>query len=31
MLQSVINYTNDAGRYPSDHYPVQAILRLKDE
>jgi|ETNmetMinimDraft_22_1059887.scaffolds.fasta_scaffold00144_12 endonuclease/exonuclease/phosphatase family metal-dependent hydrolase len=30
-LQSVINYTNDAGRYPSDHYPVQAILRLKNE
>lgn len=29
-LQSVINYTHDAGRYPSDHYPVQAILRLKN-
>lgn len=28
-LQSVINYTNEDGRYPSDHYPVQAILRLK--
>ncbi|HIG27034.1 MAG TPA: endonuclease/exonuclease/phosphatase family protein [Verrucomicrobiales bacterium] len=28
-LQSVINYTNEKGRYPSDHYPVQAILRLK--
>lgn len=28
-LQSVINYTNEEGRYPSDHYPVQAILRLK--
>lgn len=27
-LQSVINYTNENGRYPSDHYPVQAILRL---
>jgi endonuclease/exonuclease/phosphatase family metal-dependent hydrolase len=29
-LQSIINYTNDDGRYPSDHYPVQAILRLKN-
>ncbi len=28
-LQSVINHSNDSGRYPSDHYPVQAILRLK--
>ena len=27
-LQSVINYTNEKGRYPSDHYPVQAIVRL---
>lgn len=26
-LQSVINYTNDRGRYPSDHYPVQAVIR----
>lgn len=30
-LQSVINYTNEKGRYPSDHYPVQAILRLTGE
>lgn len=30
-LQSVINYTSDRGRYPSDHYPVQAILRLKQD
>ena len=28
-LVSGINYTNENGRYPSDHYPVQAILRLK--
>lgn len=27
-LQSSINYTNEEGRYPSDHYPVQAVLRL---
>lgn len=30
-LQSVINYTNEEGRYPSDHYPVQAIVRLKND
>ncbi len=30
-LQSVINHTMDNGRYPSDHYPVQAILRLNRE
>ena len=29
-LQSVINHTNEDGRYPSDHYPVQAILRLRN-
>ena len=29
-LQSVINYTNEGGRYPSDHYPVQAILRMRN-
>jgi endonuclease/exonuclease/phosphatase family metal-dependent hydrolase len=28
-LQAAINRTNDEGRFPSDHYPVQAILRLK--
>lgn len=26
-LSAAINYTNDGGRYPSDHYPVQAVLR----
>ncbi len=26
-LNAAINYTNEAGRYPSDHYPVQAVLR----
>ena len=30
-LQSVINHTSENGRYPSDHYPVQAILRLAGE
>lgn len=29
-LQSTINYTNENGRYPSDHYPVQSVLRLKN-
>jgi len=28
-LQSMINGTHDGDRYPSDHYPVQAILRLR--
>ncbi len=28
-LQSVINYTHEDDRYPSDHYPVQAVLRMK--
>ena len=28
-LNAAINYTQDAGRYPSDHYPVEAIVRLK--
>lgn len=27
--QSVINYTQDGGRYPSDHYPVEAVLRYR--
>ncbi|HAV64022.1 MAG TPA: hypothetical protein DCY13_16855 [Verrucomicrobiales bacterium] len=27
--QSVINYTQDNGRYPSDHYPVEAVLRYR--
>lgn len=26
---SVINYTQDNGRYPSDHYPVEAVLRYR--
>lgn len=29
-LQSIINYTNERGRYPSDHYPVQSILRINN-
>jgi endonuclease/exonuclease/phosphatase family metal-dependent hydrolase len=29
-LQSVINYTHEGERYPSDHYPVQAIVRMKN-
>ena len=29
-LQSVINYTHEGERYPSDHYPVEAIVRLKN-
>ena len=28
-LNATINYTNDQGRYPSDHYPVEAVVRLK--
>ena len=28
-LNAAINYTQDNGRYPSDHYPVEAIVRLK--
>ena len=28
-LNAAINYTQDAGRYPSDHYPVEATVRLK--
>lgn len=27
-LNAAINYTQDNGRYPSDHYPVEAIVRL---
>jgi endonuclease/exonuclease/phosphatase family metal-dependent hydrolase len=30
-LQSVINYTHEGERYPSDHFPVQAILRIKNQ
>ncbi len=26
---SVIDYTQDQGRYPSDHYPVEAVLRYQ--
>ena len=26
---AVINYTQDLGRYPSDHYPVEAVLRYR--
>lgn len=28
-LNASINYMNEEGRYPSDHYPVQAILRRR--
>jgi endonuclease/exonuclease/phosphatase family metal-dependent hydrolase len=28
-LNAFINYTSEGGRYPSDHYPVEAVLRLK--
>ena len=28
-LSALINYTNEDGRFPSDHYPVQAILRRR--
>ncbi len=28
-LNAMIDYTNDGGRYPSDHYPVEAVIRLK--
>jgi endonuclease/exonuclease/phosphatase family metal-dependent hydrolase len=28
-LNAAINYTQEKGRYPSDHYPVEATIRLK--
>lgn len=28
-LNAAINYTRDDGRYPSDHYPVEAVLRFR--
>ncbi|MDG2166312.1 MAG: endonuclease/exonuclease/phosphatase family protein [Opitutales bacterium] len=28
-LNASINYTQENGRYPSDHYPVDAVVRLK--
>jgi len=28
-LNAAINYTNEDGRYPSDHYPVEAVLLLR--
>jgi len=28
-LHAAINYTQEEGRYPSDHYPVEAVLRLR--
>ncbi|MCL4177599.1 MAG: endonuclease/exonuclease/phosphatase family protein [Verrucomicrobia bacterium] len=28
-LNAAINYTQELGRYPSDHYPVAGVLRLK--
>jgi len=27
-LNALINYAQEQGRYPSDHYPVEAVLRL---
>ena len=29
-LNATINYHNDQGRFPSDHYPVQAVIRYKE-
>jgi endonuclease/exonuclease/phosphatase family metal-dependent hydrolase len=28
-LNSMIDYTSDQGRYPSDHYPVEAVIRYR--
>jgi len=28
-LNAAINYTQESGRFPSDHYPVEATVRLK--
>ena len=28
-LNATVNVTQEQGRYPSDHYPVEAVLRLK--
>lgn len=28
-LNAMIDYTTDEGRFPSDHYPVEAVLRYK--
>ncbi|MBN2507937.1 MAG: endonuclease/exonuclease/phosphatase family protein [Verrucomicrobia bacterium] len=28
VLKAAINHASDRGRYPSDHFPVQAVLRL---
>lgn len=28
-LNALINHTNDNGRYPSDHYPIEAVLRRR--
>ncbi len=28
-IDSVINHLHDGPRYPSDHYPVQAVLRIR--
>jgi endonuclease/exonuclease/phosphatase family metal-dependent hydrolase len=30
-LTAMIDVTNDRGRYPSDHFPVEAVLRLRGE
>jgi endonuclease/exonuclease/phosphatase family metal-dependent hydrolase len=28
-LNALINHTNDNGQYPSDHYPIEAVLRRR--
>jgi endonuclease/exonuclease/phosphatase family metal-dependent hydrolase len=28
-LNAAINYTNENGRHPSDHFPVEAVVRIK--
>ncbi|MDA0348768.1 MAG: endonuclease/exonuclease/phosphatase family protein [Verrucomicrobia bacterium] len=28
-LNATINHTNNDGRYPSDHYPVEAVVRIR--
>ena len=29
VVEAAIDHTNDNGRYPSDHYPVTAVLRVQ--
>jgi endonuclease/exonuclease/phosphatase family metal-dependent hydrolase len=28
-IEAAIDHTNDEGRYPSDHYPVTAVLKVE--